>query len=441
MAINYTTLFARIGKGWYLAGMALEFCGASGSVLATDLPTESEDFVEQYDSASPTIRGIVAAGTSQLENAQGALAPLVQWVADAIAATILEMADADNPLTERTTYESTRELIRQMIADSKTINANATSATVTYGAGNVGNGVVVAFMLDTDGYALQCCYDEDLSGAFVDASTAGSERASISGETSASDLLSHSWPKGSGASGISVTSTDAVVTNLITNGAFEDFTVADTPDSWTIVSGAVATEIFEDADVYRGDKCLKLVGTSSFKQTITGLASRTPYALHVALKHDSSAASGDLNIKLRAIGGTDALDSEAATEVAEVHVSLSTIGTAYETVTLAFTLKEPLPAAGVEIFIEAAVEAAKSLFVDELSLVPMQQMYAGGPWVAIFSGSANWSLDDTFNVAVANDYGGKVMLALWRSLNLPELGLRIPFNTGGTENIADSVIA
>lgn len=443
MAINYTTLFARIGKGWYAAGLVFEFCGATGSVIATDLPTEWEDFVEQYDSATATIRAIVADGTQQLAAAQDGMASLPNWVSEAIAATILEMADADNPLTDRTTYTATAELIRQMIVDAKTVNANATSATVTYGSGNVGTGNVVVSMLDLDGYLLQCCYDEDLSGVFIETGTAGSERASISGEVAASGLLSYRWPLGSGASGVSLTSLDAALsTNLITNGDFEDFAVTNTPDSWTLTDATVGVDLFESSsDEYAGAKCLKITGdggTVQLDQVLTTLESRTMYALNVWLKLDDAGATGSVIFKLIDGSGTT-LTSEAAVE-AKLNQDIAPLTTGWLPYSVSFTLAEPLPAT-VKLRIEAAVSSGESLFIDNLALVEMEQIYAGGPRVAIFSGAVAWSLDDTFNIAVANDYGGKLMLALWRSLDLPQLGLRIPFNTGGTENILDSVIA
>jgi len=441
MAIAYTTLFARLGKGWYSVDLVNEFSGAAGGIIATDLPTEWEDFVEQYDSANATIRALVADGTQQLDLAQQSLADYKQWVATAIGQTILEMADADNPLTERTLYAAVAELQRQMIVDSKTVNANATSATVTYGAGNEGDGVVVAFMLDDDGYQLQCVYDEDLTGKILDKSTPGSERASVSGEVAASGLLSHRWPLGSGTLAVSLTSIDASESvNLITNGDFETFTVTDEPDDWTIATGAAGSEVFESADAHRGSMALKLIDVAGLTHTITGLESRTPYALCVWLKHDAPAAVGDLTIKLRAIGGSDALDSEAAVEVAELAVSLAPIGTDYEARTLCFTLKESLPAVGVELVLSANVEAANALYVDSLTLVAMDRVYRGGPALAMFSGATNWSLDDVFNVAIANDYGGKVMNMLWRSCDLNTLELRIPFNASAGENILDSVI-
>lgn len=440
MAINYTTLFARLGKGWYSVDLVNEFSGAAGSgAIATDLPTEWEDFVEQYDAANATIRGIVSDGEAQLIAAQEALASYKTWAAGALGDTVLEMADADNPLTERTLYAAVAELIRQMGVDSKKVNANTPGASVTYGSGNVGNGAVAVCLYDGRGVGLQYCYDEDLSGSFTSASTARSEVASISGETAAASLLDYHWPLGSGLLRYGLTSFDAALdTNLLPNGDFEDWT-AGVPDHWT--AGSIAGTQ-ETSVVYRTGSSLKINSNGGtgvvYQQTLTGLESKTNYALNLFAKI-SATGTGIVTIDL--YDGASVISDENGNQQTWA-INVASLTTSFAAFNTAFRLPEPVPATvTLRVRVTTSVAVGKFIYVDDMALVEMSQPYPGGPFVAVFSGSVNWCLDDTFNVAVTNDYGGKLQTALWRALDLPSLGLVIPCDFSGTENILDSVIS
>lgn len=442
MSINWTTLFDRIGKGIYAGNLCDEFSGAAGSgAIATDLPTEWEDFVEQYDGQSDALRATLGDPTAALYAAQNSLASMVSWVSGVLSRTIIVTTHANNRLASQDLKTALTELISQMVIDSKTVDANAVTATATAGGGNAGSGKLVLSVKDGAGKTLEYAYAETLVGTFT-----STTRLSIVGTDPAASRLGYDWPKGSGAS-TSLSSTSATSgSNLVENGTFETFTVANTPDDWTIVVGAAGTDILSEASViYTGSKSLEILGDGStlsqIKQAldVTRLKSKTPYAINFYCRVSSNPAAGVLTVDL--FDGTSVINDEAGT-ANSFTVDLTTLGTTFVAKNGAFRLPEPLPAAvQLRLRLSTAMSNTHSLFIDELCLVAMSQLYTGGPYGAVFDGAVAWSTDDTISVAVTNDYGGALQTAFWRYFDMPSLGLVLPSNAAGGENIADSVIA
>lgn len=99
------------------------------------------------------------------------------------------------------------------------------------------------------------------------------------------------------------------------------------------------------------------------------------------------------------------------------------------------------PSTYLRIRISTAVSAGTSVFCDEVVLVPMTELYTGGPFVASFTGSTEWALGDTSTLPMANDRAGALHEWMNRAFDLRENNLLIPTNSTGSETIADSLIA
>jgi len=447
MAISYSTLFENyLGKGGYLIHLVNEFRGAAGlGAIATDLPTEWEDFVEQFDGGSDTQRGWVDGMLAALAGARSGLAPMQAAIRTAARQTLIGVVHADNPLPEQTLEVALAELIRQMLADSESVDANAVGHSVA-ASGNDGDGAVLVDTRDGHGRTLEYTYDEDLEVAVTDTSTSGSEQLRVRGEEAVGDKLSYLWPAGSG-SDVSHTAIDAAGSlNLLSNGTFETYTVANTPDDWTIVVGAAGTDVLAEASVvYAGSKALELVGDSSTliqltqDLTLSDLASKTPYGLCLWLKADVVPAAGVLVIDL--YDGSGVIDDEEGA-AQSFSIDLTAISTSFVAHKTAFRLPEPLPATvTLRLRLSTAVSTGSSLFLDHLSFAATTQQYAGGPFLGFFSGAGDWSLDDRITITPTNDYGGLFQNLFWRLFDMPALGLILPSDAGGSETIDDAAIA
>lgn len=360
--------------------------------------------------------------------------------------TLVAMVDADTALSAKTKAAALTELIRQMTADTTSVNASEPAVTVATDSGNVGDAVAAATVKNVYGkdnqhllaetVVLTATSDEDLGA------TLGAEPWSAKGEAVESDSLSYLWPQGSGASK-SLTALDAGGTdNLLTNGDFDTFTVANTPTSWTIQVGVAGTDIFDggSAQDYQGDKCLKFTGTgggplSQIWQAITTLEPNTVYGICFRAK-DSGAGllAGVLSIDL--FDGTSVINDDAGT-ANSITKAFGTLTASYVGYTGFFITPKVLPATvRLRVHISTALTSTESIYVDHLCIAEATQLYTGGPFAAIFSGATATAKNDRFTLAFTNTQGVyQEWFERWFGMRL--LGLQLPGNTGGSETVAD----
>lgn len=95
----------------------------------------------------------------------------------------------------------------------------------------------------------------------------------------------------------------------------------------------------------------------------------------------------------------------------------------------------------LRIRISTAIPEGTSMYIDEVCMVPMTQLYVGGPSVAMFSGSEPWDDNDLLSLTVTNDRAGAIEEWCDRVWLLREKNLLLPCTLGGSETIADSLIA
>lgn len=447
MTLNYTSLFTRVGKGLYLLNLANEFRGGTYPAdMTIDLPGRWGLFVQQYDAESAAIRSTISDSTQQLASAISSLGTIPSWVSSALQRTIVEMLNENHPLTATTIGTAITELITEMQSNSKYVNANAVAITTSAGT-NVGNGALIFSRHDGNGRLAEYMYAETLPLVFTSTFAAGAERCNVQGTVKASSLLGQDWPLGSGAN-VSFGSVDATGSGVskIAGGSFDTFTVANVPDGWTLDVGTAGSQFLSEASItYKGAKALKIAGDgstlSAFSQTLvnSSLTAKTPYAINFWAKVGSAPAAGVLTVDL--YDGTSVITDEAGT-ANSFTVDLTTLGTSYVPVNHVFRLSEPLPATvKLRLRLTTALSNSKAVYIDQMTFQPMQQLYSGGPYVALASGSTNWSLDDTLFITVTNDYAGQIQTGFWRVFNMPSLGLILPSKSDASENVPDSFIS
>lgn len=197
------------------------------------------------------------------------------------------------------------------------------------------------------------------------------------------------------------------------------------------------------AQVFRGSKALMLVSDGSeltaLYQRVT-LTAETVYAVTAWLTADSAPAAGVLKFEL--------VDNIGGTVLSAVTVNADQLTTSWQHITDAATpdtcfLRTPsvLPKnVYFRLRISTAVTSGRTVFLDDLQLVPLNELYAGGPKVAVVTGRKAWLNTDTFGLAVANNRAGLLHEWLDRNCDLRGLGLQLPTNSAGTETIPDSVV-
>lgn len=106
-----------------------------------------------------------------------------------------------------------------------------------------------------------------------------------------------------------------------------------------------------------------------------------------------------------------------------------------------FRTPSTLPASVyLRIRISTAISNGTSVFIDEVCMVEMTSLYTGGPAASAFTGRNLWALNDTANLAVANNRAGLLNEWLNRIFDLRTSEILLPTNSVGSETIADSLV-
>ena len=441
MAIDFTSatgnLFNRLGRIGYVLDLLNAWLGGSS---ADNLPTEMEDILEQYDAETPVIRAIVNSLQTTYASTQAAGLTLAQALQTAAQNTLIEMADADNPLESRSVSAALDEVIAQMTSGSDDVDASTAALTVTAGASNNGDAPVVFGIVNGKGQNLENAYAESIMIRCTSNATEGAETGTAKGEAAAaSSKLSYDWPTGSGGSQ-TWTTKDPGSNGFLTNGDFDDFTAND-PDNWTIDVGVAGAEILSTATSYRGGNALHFndgAGAPEISQVLTGLSSRTNYAVSVWVRRESGViAAGNLIIELYT--GAAVINDDFGT-ANTLTIPLNPLTTSYVNYSAVFRLPDPVPAV-VEMRVRSstALGSGEGFFIDDLIMTDaMTQLYSGGPYFAVIRGATAMGIDDVWTVAVTNDRAGQFQTLFDKLFNLSEKLL--PSDTGGAETIADTLI-
>lgn len=467
---NPAGLFTRLGK---IAALLKDLnVFASGTLPGDFSAIETLYVTSGLTNPEPALIAPLAAALtgSQQNIGSQALAGILTTLA---AGTVNQMVYEDNPLNQNNNLSaSLTEVIRQMTAASQSVNAcTVTIATAALGT-VTGNGVVVGTVNRPDGRKqenllaetsrLVCAADAQTGGV-----AAGNEQFKWSGDFPESNALAFDWPLGSGASA-TLSATDATKNNsagnLLDNSDFETFT-SNTPNNWTITVGTAGTQVLQGSagNSYTGAACLQLAGdgstltalTLAFAGTTTAgtpakLTPDTIYAVNLALKVDAVPAAGVLEIAL--IDGTGppgAITNDDQGNANSFTVALTSATTNYVFYNGVFRTPRVNPATGykLRLRLSTALTSGKNAFIDHLAMTAPTKLYAGGPYLAVFSGSvafiAGSNAPDTFTVTTTNNRAGSSNNLTWqtffdRMFNMRSLGLLLP--SSGSPTISDSLL-
>jgi hypothetical protein len=448
----------RLGRLIYALQSGIAFLGSgdlsAGGVRSLGVLTSRIE-AEYLSTNQDVISGIRANLDAYRSSMMGSLNSDIKAFAEQ---TVIDMVHADNPLPAKDLETALIELIRQIRATSDSVDASATTATVTYGSGNTGSAIVVCSLRTPRGDLNELVIPEDIklicTGDAQPGGTAteGQEEWTFAGENALTDTLDVDWPDGSGASG-TLTAVDAALDedggNLLTNSDFEDFT-ASAPDDWVIAVGAAATDIDDETSViYAGTKALKFVGTgssplSSIYQVIdtTNLEPRDRLHWNGFVRKSASLSAGALRISLRDGSGTILTDEAGNSQTSTI--ANGTFTTSFAANSIGFTLPRVMPTA-LRIYYDvpsgSALTSGESIYIDHTSLTVATEAYTGGPMLSVHSGATDSIRDDAANVAIANDRAGTLQEWFDRLFDMKGKGLQLPSNSGGTETISDAVVA
>lgn len=445
-------LFTRLGLLFKV--LRVNHVNAGGNLL-TNLNAAIAALTTEYEIAAPLSQSIEGA-----LSAQSAIGQTIRSVAQAM---LCKQVNATTPLASNTSISlAITELIRLMVEDTKTVATCTTTATATADAGIIGTGGAVASVLNTDGSSRQNIFVETgelicTASSKLGTATAGSEPFSWSGDYAVSNSLAYNWPGYSGSSSGLFTVDDELSNglNLLTNSSFETFTVADTPDNWTLQTGAAGTAFLEETtDVLRtGYSGLEIVGNGSTVPALyqsfnssTGSSSvlrpNTLYGLSLWLKR--GVTTGTVNLRVDLADSSDTVLTDDAGIGNRLTIAAGSLTTSFVQYKTTFVTPAVMPDEyKLRISFASAPANTSNTYIDALALAPMTELYAQGPSISLFRGPADFELNDKFAVVMTNDrasstYGGTWQTAFDRFFDMKAMGLQLPYS--GSPNIADTLI-
>lgn len=211
---------------------------------------------------------------------------------------------------------------------------------------------------------------------------------------------------------------------------------------------AHATIVAGSGNVMRGARALEFDSDGAELTAIyfplTGrLATSTQYAVNLWAIVDSVPAAGALTVDLvDGIGGTTVADTEGTDNSFTIDATAISDSnwTAYGA---DFRTPSDLQTVYLRIRISTAISNTSSVFPDDVSLVPMSLLYAGGPSFAVFRGPTDWLPGDRITVAATTNQtdtaNGAIHRWINRAVNLQGTGRLMP--TADSPTQADSLIA
>ena len=380
-------------------------------------------------------------------------------------AVFLDNPQPNQDLTSVNLTDTIKEIIRQMKQQGQTILQMTITATPGATWGNVdtppGNPVIVTSVRrPVDGLILENSFSEPIqvtctSDSFTGGATEFNETFSLTGEASIGDVFAWNWPQGSGAS-ISVNAIDGATSggsgNLLTNSDFETWTVANTPDSWTIDTGTAGTNVLQNTgNVYSGTSSLELLGDGSstlttLSQTLASntLSPEAQYGCNLFLRRGGSAVTqGVLRVAL--VDSSNVVLVDNANNPCSFTIDLTALTTGWSAYNGAFRTPYNAPATiKVQLSLTTSLPNGIPVFIDKMSLGAQSQLYTSGPYVSIHAGNVPSTVNDYNKITITNSRGSGGTLDTFQTLmnqffSLQTQDVLIPSSL--TPTVPDSLIS
>ncbi len=434
--VGEEALFTRLG---HLIGSDNVLQTARGTDTNTRITLINEDYI---DTNQNLIDGLYSARDA-FRTTGNSFSTYYQAL---IQATLIEMANDDNPLAPKTLSVAIDRLNADLLTAGSGIVAPTVTLTVTADADNYGDAVLVASKYDGNGYQLDYVFAEDITVSVTSDSqrgaTAKREPIQYIGELSVG-VREWNWPQGSGTT-LTANIIDANQTTEVSNGGFETWPSETTTmaTDWEINDGAINVTVLRNTTVKLGDNysCeFASVGAELGIYQTLDLSPSTVYAFSVWISLSAVPAAGVVRVAL--VDQTDTVIQDAqGVDNSYSQSLLSGVPTGGDFVNVSGFFRTPKTVPDVcRLLINTStpITSGSSLYIDRVAGVAASQLYNGGPFAAAFSGGTASQIDDNWNLGVANN---KTVTSFGRSLDrdlgLRDLGKRI--ETGG--GISDALI-
>lgn len=429
MAVTFATLFARLGR-------LFDF-GVAVRAHQTTLRSEYEDTMSNYTDAD---RDMVKTLTNRIEGQIDTAGRVVTDLRSDAETTLVEMVDDDTTVGELNVQQSTRELIRQMVSGSSTVDRPSagyvtlpTDNKATAGSLNSGNGIMLlsdlmpmqgfaasdsTLFLDWPSIKTETIRAECVRDATSRTVAEGEEAFRVSGNRTVPNL-DEDWPKGTGTRGTLIVASSSVDggrtpgKNVCTNSDFEDFSSND-PSGWTIDTGSAGSEVRLTTDEYVGTNAMLLTGDGSTGVTLSqplrstsgtlgGINPDRPYSISVAVKYAVAAPVASLIISVRNSSGV-ILNHLVTGRAMSLTVASSSIGTSYALFTGTCFSPASIPKGSViDIRLGTNFASGSRLYVDSLVIAEMPQLQTGGLAYQLLAGSDRYAVGDEFTASITNN--------------------------------------
>lgn len=204
----------------------------------------------------------------------------------------------------------------------------------------------------------------------------------------------------------------------------------------------ISTTVAGSAYVVRGARCLEFVGNGSTQtclQAPVSVTGATCYGFNLWAAVDVVPAAGVLTVDLvDGNSGTTVTDDQGNANT--LAIDLTGLSTAAAPFNVAFHTPSTLPARTyLRLRLSTALSSGTSLFVDELCLTTLTELYPGGIFVAAFAGGEGQVVGDYAELQISNAMEGQLHTILHRCLNLGGKRLLLPTDPPGTQT--DALIA
>lgn len=240
---------------------------------------------------------------------------------------------------------------------------------------------------------------------------------------------------------VETTGTSPLYTHVITfigvGGNLSQITITNGTTGGTYTPSTTTTG---STHVYGAGKALEFDGDASqltqIRQLLSGLKSQTPYTFNGWFKTDSVPAAGVLTIDL--YDGSAIINDDQAV-ANSFTIDCTTLTTSFVAYNGTFRLPRVVPAiVYLRIRLSTALSNTSSVYIDHCSFGQASELYAGGPYAALFSGAVGFAIGDTFTIAVTNNRAGEFQEWFERFFDMRAKGLLLPSDSSGS--IADSLI-
>jgi len=433
-------LFNRLGK----LGLTIKTLKSTQTTLLGNYTDTVNGVVAQYNAESDLQAVMGNSYIGLLNGVADGNGALMQQLAELTANRIVYR---DNPrlgqnLTSQSNLASLQEIIRQMRLEGATVLNMTITAVPQASAGppgptftGTGNGTIVTSVRrPLDGLVLENSFAENLlftctGDSYSGRATAGNEPFTVTGVGNQSDFWAFDWPLGSNAqTGLNAINGEANngQGNLLNNGGWEVWTAGGIPNNWLLDVGTPGLNpVKETGIVYTGTASLNIVGDSAtlvqLRQQFAGvtgsLSPLTQYAINLyARRAGVAVTTGVLTVDL--VDQNNVLVNDQNGIPNSFTCNLTTTTTvgwiAFNGV---FRTPEILPAATfLRLRTTTPVNTGANVYLDTLAMGPMTQVYSGGPFVAVFSGSIPFAINDYGTVTVTNSRGAGGTLSTFQTL-------------------------